>query len=441
MPYDLIVIGENRDAQDAAMAAANLGKRVALITHVEDSQRAAHAGHANINVHHGCARFTGPHELEVVQNGECWRLSGDKFVIAVGTRPARPGNIAFDGIRVLNVDEVLDLPRFPGSMIVVGGGATAMHRAAKLARLGVRVTLVTGSEGLLESCDRGIVDALLRGLDSSGVTLCLDDDAIGVDWLDGKGVRVFLESSERLSAECVAFAVGREGRTDQLNLEAAGLVPDERGLLWCNEHQQTWRSNIYGIGDVVGFPTLARLSLDQGRRVVDHAFDQTSNDCDGVAYQLPACPKIAMMGRSEEQLTRDDVPFEAAVARTQTTRPGVSGSSETTLKILFHRATRRVLGIHCLGDLAIEIVRAGQPVLSSSGQIDEFLDLTDADASVTECYRAAAQDGLKRNDTRPIRRLRGSIGPEPAWHRSRPRANAYRLAKSRRTLCRMPPFR
>jgi len=457
MRYDLVVIGSGPAGQKGAIAAAKLNKRVALIerkargvggvclhtgtipsktmreailhltgfrqrgvygeryrdkrkiTMADLKRQVAHVIENEVDViqdqldrngvdmFHGEARFTGPHELEVQTREGNTRVQADFVLVACGTKPARPASIPFDGKHIFDSDEVLNLDTIPRSMVVVGGGVIGIEYAIMFATLGVRVTVVDGRERLLEFCDREIVDALLYHSRSLGIVFRLGEDVIGIDRLHEGRVAIQLESGKRLIGDSVLYTTGRVGDTANLNLEAAGLQPDERGRLWCDENQRTWAEHIYGVGDVVGFPALASVSMEQGRRAVCHAFGQPFRDCKHMPYGLYTIPEISMVGKSEEQLTKEHVPYEIGIARfKEIARGQILGDQTGMLKLLFHRTTRKLLGVHCIGETATEIIHIGQSVMAFDGTIDYFRDTVFNYPTMAECYKVAAFDGLNK---------------------------------------------
>ncbi len=457
MRYDLVVIGSGPAGQKGAIAAAKLNKRVAIIERsklgpggvclhsgtipsktmreailhltgfrqrdvfceryrekrkitMQDLKRQiAYVVEHEMDVIHdqldrngidffrGDARFTGPHELTVHADEGSTNLTADHFLVACGTRPARPAKIPFDGKRVFDSDEILHLDSIPRSLIVVGGGVIGLEYAIMFATLGVRVTVVDGRERMLEFCDREIVDTLLFHGRSLGMVFRLGEDVIGVEHLAGERVAVQLESGKRLIGDSVLFTAGRVGDTDSLNLKAAGLEPDDRGRLWCDENHRTWVPHIYGSGDVVGFPALASVSMEQGRRAVCHAFGRPFQGCQHMPYGLYTIPEISMVGKSEEQLTKERVPYEVGIARfREIARGQILGDKLGMLKILFHRASRKLLGVHCVGETATEIIHIGQSVMAFDGTIDYFRDTVFNYPTMAECYKVAAFDGLNK---------------------------------------------
>lgn len=376
----------------------------------------------------GEASFTDPHELIVEATEGSIRLTADYFLVACGTRPARPSQVPFDGRRVFDTDEILHIETLPQSLIVVGGGVIGLECAMMFSMLGVHVTVIDGRARILEFCDREIVDVLLLHGRSWGIEFRLGEDVIGIDHLPGDRVAVQLESGKRLIGNAVLYAAGNVGDTAQLNLEAAGLELDDRGRLWCDENHRTWAPHIYGAGDVVGFPSLASVSLDQGRGAVCHAYGRplpvgTPSPC-----ALDTIPEISMVGQNEEQLTNKRVPYEVGVARVhEIARRQLAGDQPGLLKILFHRATRKLLGVHCIGEMASEIIRIGQSATARNGTIDDFCNMEFDVPTVAECYELAALDGLSKL------RIDGDAG-RPTGLKLAPAADALRLREATAAL-------
>ncbi|MEX0728565.1 MAG: Si-specific NAD(P)(+) transhydrogenase [Planctomycetaceae bacterium] len=458
MTYDLIVIGSGPAGQKSAIAATKLGKKVAIIERQKSlmggvclhtgtipsktmreailhltgyrqrdvyadqyrrkrsitmndlRRKLAHVTQLELEVIHdqlerngveffsGQARLASPHHVEVhSHDGGTQVLTGEFLMLCCGTKPARPAHIPFDGDCIFDSDEILSLQRIPRSMIVVGGGVIGIEYAIMFATLGVQVTVVDGRERLLDFCDREIVDTLLHHARSLNMTFRLGEEVVGMERRGPQLAAVHLESGKRLMAETVLYSVGRVGDTDDLNLAAAGLEPDERGRLWCNEFHQTWVPHIYGAGDVVGFPALASVSMEQGRRAVCHAFGAPFDACNHMPYGLFTIPEISMVGKTEQQLTAEKIPYEVGIARYREIARGyIVGDQTGMLKLLFHRETRKLLGIHCIGEMSTEIIHIGQAVLALGGTIDYFRDTVFNYPTMAECYKVAAFDGLKK---------------------------------------------
>ncbi len=457
MKYDLVVVGSGPSGQKGAIAAAKLNKRVAIIERrigqiggvclhtgtipsktmreailhltgyrhrdiyaeqyrrkrritMTDLQRSVASVNQyemeviedqltrnGVDIYAGEARFLDPHTIEVKQDGASVKLETDNVLLAVGTRPDRSGSTPFDGQCVFDSDELLNIDRIPRSMIVVGGGVIGIEYAIMFATLGVNVTVVDGREELLGFCDKEIVDTLLYHARSIGMVFRLGENVVKINRLAEDRAAIQLESRKRLVAESVLMAVGRTGDTETLNLEAAGLSPDARGRVQCNEHHETAVSHIYGVGDVVGFPALASVSMEQGRRAVANMFGEEEREYQTMPYGLFTIPEISMIGENEEELTAKKVPYEVGVARFREIAKGqIVGDRMGLLKLLFHRETKKVLGVHVIGDSATEIVHIGQAVMQFGGTIDYFRDTVFNYPTMAECYKVAAFDGLNK---------------------------------------------
>jgi NAD(P) transhydrogenase len=360
----------------------------------------------------GEASFIDPHHVEVVGNGEPQILEGRHILLAPGTRPSRPAHIPFNGQTVFDSDEVLSLAHVPRSMIVVGGGVIGLEYAIMFATLGVQVTVIDGRAHLLEFCDREIIETLLHHARSLGMIFRLGESvvsirqvgsasravpSIGQPRLGGPTVAVELESGKRLLGETVLFSVGRTGDTEALRLDRAGLEVDKRGRIGCNAQFQTEVPHIYAVGDVVGFPALASTSMEQGRRAACHMLGREFEPCQFMPYGLFTIPEISMVGENEEQLTEKRVPYEVGMARfSEIARGQIAGDHSGMLKLLFHRETRKLLGVHVIGECATEIVHIGQTVMALGGTIDYFRDTVFNYPTMAECYKVAALDGLNK---------------------------------------------
>ncbi|QDV73554.1 Si-specific NAD(P)(+) transhydrogenase [Botrimarina mediterranea] len=345
----------------------------------------------------GEASFADTHTVEVLTPEGPVHLAADKVLLAPGTKPARPKHIPFDGRTVFDSDEFLDLDRIPRSMIVVGGGVIGVEYGLMMATLGVRVTIIDGRDRLLDFCDREIVDSLVYNARSMGVTFRLGENVADVRRVGLNAAAVELESGKRLLGETVLFSVGRQGDTEFLNLEAAGLAPDTRGRIVVGEGFQTEVPHIYAVGDIVGFPALASASMEQGRQAVCHAFGVPARDMGEIPYGLFTVPEISSIGKSEQQLTADHAPYEVGVARfSEIARGQIAGDETGLLKILFHRETRQLLGVHAIGESATEIIHIGQAVMAFGGTLDYFRDTVFNYPTMAEAFKVAALDGLNK---------------------------------------------
>jgi NAD(P) transhydrogenase len=345
----------------------------------------------------GQATFLDPHRVEVSGQGETQILEGSHILLAPGTKPTRPGHIPFNGTTIFDSDEILSLDHVPRSMIVVGGGVIGLEYAIMFATLGVQVTVIDGRPELLEFCDREIIDSLMHHARSQGMIFRLGESVVEIREPRPGLVAVELESGKRLLGETVLFSVGRVGDTEPLHLEKAGLKADNRGRLSKNEHFQTEVPHIYAVGDVVGFPALASTAMEQGRHAVCHMVGKTFEPCPFMPYGLFTIPEISMVGKNEEQLTADHVPYEVGIARfNEIARGQISGDATGMLKLLFHRETRELLGVHVIGESAAEIVHIGQAVMALGGTIEYFRDTVFNYPTMAECYKVAALDGLNK---------------------------------------------
>jgi NAD(P) transhydrogenase len=350
-----------------------------------------------ITVLYGEGAFVDAHRVEVMTTEGSQTIAAKNILVATGTQPSRPSHIPFDGQTVFDSDEILALDHIPRSMVVVGGGVIGFEYAIMFATLGVNVTVVDGREQLLEFCDREIIDTLLYHARSLGMVFRLGENVVDIRQPRPGLVSVELESGKRLLGETVLFSVGRTGDTAGLRLERAGLSADSRGRLKCNEHFQTPVPHIYAVGDVVGFPALASASMEQGRRAACHILGQTFTPSRFVPYGLFTIPEISTVGKNEQELTAAHVPYEVGIARySEIARGQINGDHTGMLKLLFHRETRQLLGVHVIGEAATEIVHIGQTVMAFDGTIDYFRDAVFNYPTMAECYKVAALDGLNK---------------------------------------------
>jgi NAD(P) transhydrogenase len=355
----------------------------------------------------GVASFVDPHTVHVEGRRGHERIQAKYILVATGTSPAKPKDIPFDGVNIITSDEVLNLPYVPRSMIVVGGGVIGTEYASMLAPLGVRVTLIEGRNRLLEFVDAEICEALQYHLRKAEMTLRLGEKVVSTRLVEPpEGAReptdllveAVLESGKTIRADALMYCVGRQGATEALHLDAAGLSADERGRIKVNEHFQTRVPHIYACGDVIGFPALASTSMEQGRLAAAHMFGQKP---EMVAKLLPygiySIPEISMVGWTEEQLTKEGIPYESGIAQyREIARGQLLGDDIGMLKLLIHQETRTVLGVHIIGTGATELVHIGQAVMSFNGTADYFLNTVFNYPTLAECYKVAAYNGINK---------------------------------------------
>jgi NAD(P) transhydrogenase len=307
--------------------------------------------------------------------------------------------VPINGRTIVNSDQVLDLALLPRTLIVVGGGVIGVEYACMFAVLGVRVTLIEKRDRLLEFADREIIEALSYHLRDARVTLRLGEEVDSVEELPDGTVVANLESKKRVSGDALLYAIGRQGAIDDLNLAAAGLEGDNRGRIPVDEHFQTKVPHIFAVGDVVGFPSLASVSMEQGRIAAARAFNDqsTSSNPSFYPYGIYTIPEISFIGKTEEQLTDEDVPYEVGMAYyRETARGQIRGDTTGRLKLIFHRDTRKVLGVHIIGEGASELIHIGQAVMILGGAVDYFIDTVFNYPTLAECYKVAAFNGIGR---------------------------------------------
>jgi NAD(P) transhydrogenase len=349
------------------------------------------------------AFFTGPNELALDQHdgrGDR-RTKAAKIVVATGTKTMRDPNIPFDGQRIFTSDDILSLEEMPRNLVVVGAGVIGLEYATIFATLGVRVTLIDKRPRLLEFVDGEITDTLAYLMRQHRVTLRLREGVKSVETCDGvhgPAVRVCLESGKQVMAQKALYAAGRNGATDDLDLHSAGLSTDDRGRLTVNGNHQTEVPHIYAAGDVIGFPSLASTSMEQGRLAACHAFDHPAHSvAELFPYGIYTIPEISVVGKNEEELTREGVPHEVGKAfYREISRGQIIGDQTGMLKMMFHTETRKLLGVAIIGEGASDLIHIGQAVLAHGGEIDYFVDTVFNYPTLAECYKTAAFDGINR---------------------------------------------
>jgi NAD(P) transhydrogenase len=352
-----------------------------------------------VTVYEGNARFLDAYSMEVASDEGFTLLRGNNFVIACGTRPAHDAQIPIDGKRIFDSDQVHDLEELPRELIVVGAGIIGLEYASMFAALGVKVTLLDQRPTLLDFVDREIVESLCFQLRQLGTVFRLGEKVVSVGF-DEERDRVFakLESGKTVHGAALLYAVGRQANSDQLNLEAIGLLPDGRGKLIVDENFRTAIPHIYAAGDVIGFPALASTSMEQGRLASCHIFGVPGNIPPNlIPYGVYTIPEISMVGATEEQLTRDKIPYEIGIARYAELAKGqMLGDDQGFLKLIFDPSSLNLLGVHIIGDRAAEIVHIGQAVLALGGTIEYFRDTVFNYPTLAEAFKVAALDGLNK---------------------------------------------
>jgi NAD(P) transhydrogenase len=378
---------------------ADLAFRVQAVIKTEVDVTEAQLSRNGIDVVHGIAHFEDEHTLRVEGPQGQATVEADRIIVAVGTKPAVSSRVPINGRTIINSDQVLDLPTLPRSLIVVGGGVIGVEYACMFAILGVRVTVIEKRGKLLEFADQEIIESLSYHLRDSRVTLRLGEEVESVEELPDGTVVANLESKKRISGDALLYAVGRQGAVEDLNLTAAGLEADSRGRIPVDEHYRTKVDHIYAVGDVVGFPALASVSMEQGRIAAARAFNDnvTTSNPSFYPYGIYTIPEISFIGKTEEQLTDEDVPYEVGMAYyRETARGQIRGDTTGRLKLVFHRDSLKVLGVHIIGEGASELVHIGQAVMTLGGTVEYFVDTVFNYPTLAECYKVAAFNGLGR---------------------------------------------
>ena len=349
------------------------------------------------------ASFVDPHTVKInYLDGRGQRLvTAANVVIATGTISTKDERVPLDGQHIFLSDDIVHLGSLPRTLAVVGAGVIGLEYASMFAALGVRVTLIDKRNRLLPFVDGEIIEALEYHLRQNRVTIRLGEEVSGLEPIrDEKGerVRICLTSGKQIITEQALYSIGRTGATATLNLPDAGVTADPRGYLKVNEHYQTETPHIYAVGDVIGFPSLASTSMEQGRLAACHAFGIEAKSVPELfPYGIYAVPEISMVGKTEEDLTHQGVPYEVGKANyREIARGQIIGDSTGLLKLIFQLDTHELLGVHILGEGASELIHIGQAVMAFGGPVDYFINTVFNYPTLAECYKTAAFDGINR---------------------------------------------
>lgn len=467
--YDLVVIGSGPGGQKAAIAAAKLGKSVAVIERgrmlggvcvntgtipsktlreavvyltgmsqrelygasyrvkekITPADLLARTQHVigkevdvvrsqlmrnGIELYTGHGRFIDAHTVMVEDptRAERIQVKARYIILATGTKPARPAGVEFDENRVLDSDGILDLKSIPSSMVVVGAGVIGIEYASMFAALGTKVTVVEKRDTMLDFCDPEIVESLRFHLRDLAVTFRFGEEVTAVD-VGSAGTVTTLASGKQIPAETVMYSAGRQGQTDHLDLQNAGLEADNRGRIFVDEKTfQSKVDHIYAVGDVIGFPALAATSMEQGRLAAYHAFGEpTSGMTDLQPIGIYSIPEVSYVGATEVELTREAVPYEVGVSRyRELARGQIAGDSYGMLKLLVSTEDLRLLGVHIFGTNATEMVHIGQAVMGCGGTVEYLVDAVFNYPTFSEAYKVAALDVM--NKMRALSQFRAS---------------------------------
>lgn len=458
MEYDLVVIGSGPGGQKAAIAAAKLGKRVAMVEkgnmlggvcvntgtipsktlreavlyltgmNQRELYGASYRVKENITPADLLARTQHviTKEIEVVRSqllrnrvellvgvgsfvdertilvedssrGDKMTITARFVVIATGTLPARPAGVSFDSHRVLDSDGILDLTSIPTTMVVVGAGVIGIEYASMFAALGTKVTVVEKRTSMLDFCDPEVIESLRFHLRDLAVTFRFGEEVTAVD-VGANGTLTTLRSGKQIPAETVMYSAGRQGLTAPLALENAGLEADERGRIYVDDNFRTKVEHIYAVGDVIGFPALAATSMDQGRLAAYHAFDEPGAKLmDLQPIGIYSIPEVSYVGATEVDLTKESVPYEVGVSRyRELARGQIAGETYGMLKILVSTDDLKLLGVHIFGSGATDLVHIGQAVMGCGGTVEYLVDAVFNYPTLSEAYNAAALDVMNK---------------------------------------------
>ncbi len=376
----------------------DLAFRVQHVIKTEIDVTVAQLSRNNIEVLFGVASFIDPHTIRVSNTHASADYHAETVIIGTGTKPAVSEKVPINGRNIINSDQITQMTDIPKTLIVVGGGVIGVEYTCMFATLGVRVILVERRPRLLEFADSEIVEALSYHLRDNRVTLRLNEEVSSVEETPEGTVVAYLESKKRLSGDALLYAVGRQGNIDELDLAKAGIEADARGRIKVDENYATSQPHIFAVGDVIGFPSLASVSMEQGRIAAARAYGIPAHSNPAAyPYGIYTIPEISFIGKTEEQLTDEDVPYEVGVAYyREIARGQIRGDTTGRLKIVFHRETKEVLGVHIIGEGATELLHIGQAVIILKGTIDYFVDTVFNYPTLAECYKAAAFNGLNK---------------------------------------------
>lgn len=352
-----------------------------------------------VEVVEGSARLISPHRLRVTgARGDVTEFEAERILIATGTEPHRPKEVPFDGARILDSDDILSMKGQPRSITVIGAGVIGTEYATMFSAMDVKVALVETRPVMLDFLDEEIVSELMHHLRDQGVVLRLGESVDRLEISDNGRVVTYLKSGKQLRSDLVLYAAGRMGCTQSLGLEAAGLSADSRGRLVVDEMFRTKQPHIFAAGDVIGFPSLASTSMEQGRLAACYAFGQPATTCAAhFPFGIYSVPEISMVGSTEQELQQKNLRYEVGVARfREIARGQILGIDQGVLKILFSLDDRRVLGVHILGEGATELIHIGQAALVLGGTLEYFIENVFNYPTLAEAYKVAALDAWNR---------------------------------------------
>lgn len=475
--YDMVIIGSGPGGQKAAIQAGKLGKRILVvdsrnklggiclhdgtipsksfreaIMHLSGYRERNHYGRAyrvkdqismgdltdrtnsivntieqtirsqltrnNIEIVAGYGSLVGPNQVKIRTGNKEQIVTTEFVVIATGTRPYHPKAFEFDGKIILDSDTILKMQKMPRTMSIVGGGVIGCEYGTMFATLGVKVTIVEARSAVLGFVDKELVDTLVYKLRDQKALIITDDKVVRCSISpDGRAV-TYLESGKRIVTDVLLVSAGRQGNVEELGLKQVGIEVSDRGIIAVNNEYQTTLPNVYAVGDVIGAPALAATAIEQGRAAACHAFGINEYSPKlPIPYGIYTLPEIAMVGKTEEELSKAKVPYEVGIARfNEVERGKIVGEDSGVLKILFDRGTLQLLGVHIIGDHAAELVHVGQTVMAFEGGIDTLCHMVFNYPTLSQAYKTAALDGLNKiistaglPDEDPYSALQGSM--------------------------------
>jgi len=379
---------------------ADLKQRLNTTIHREEEVILHQLNRNGVQVFNGTATFTDEKHVQVEdEKGKITEIQGDYFLIATGTYPVHPENYPFDSGKVIDSDKILDLEELPRSMTVIGAGVIGVEYASIFSALDVEVSLIDGRDSLLGFMDRELTDELVHQFRDQGMVVRLGEQVDTITCQQDASVLTSLKSGKQLRSDVVLVAAGRSGNTQSLNLEVAGVELSSRHLIQVNEYYQSSQSHIYAAGDIIGFPSLASTAMEQGRQVASHAFGQNNlnNKLENFPFGIFAVPEMSMVGLTEQELTKKNIPYEVGIARLrETTRGQIMGLEHGMLKLIFGLEQRELLGVHIIGEGATELIHIGQAALVLNGGLDYFLENVFNYPTLAEAYKMAALDAWNR---------------------------------------------
>lgn len=360
-----------------------------------------HFARNNIEIIYGEAAFLDKHSLSIAkQDGSKQVLTGDIIVLAPGTSPARPEEMPFDAEHLFDSDTILGLKNIPTTLTVIGGGVIGLEYACIFAALGVKVAVIEKRDQLLEFADSEVVTSLLYWMRHQGITIKLGEEVESVEIEKPGRVVARLKSAKVVVSEKLLYSMGRIGNTGALSLEKIGIEANARGLLEVDESYRTKVKHIYAIGDVIGFPSLASTSREQGRMAVCNAFSAEGGSCPRpglLPYGIYTIPEISMVGATEKELTEQGVSYEVGTAQFNEVAKGqIVGDTYGMLKLIFDRESLKLLGVHIIGERASELIHIGQAVMTYGGTIEYFRDVVFNYPTFSDAYKQAAHNGLNK---------------------------------------------